>query len=463
MLQPGRLDREDTGSIKALPFPEVSSSAFMNSMASETMLRDEKLEDAAAALSAASKKVAPFLRGNMRKPVAASDASARVAAATISPEGRQWQESSRRESLGFPGQPLPQQEYVQDVRNEMRNGPMMGLVSPNGQHPFRPGLLGPDTRLPTPEQELPFSSSTGPQASSFPMQAYDRDLRATLGPIAPPVSPPAIQSQRGRISQRVQGALRAHAALHSEGTVPVATLASTAPAGGTLPTPAMVGATSATSEHGQLLRQAKEVIASLDTCGDPTVMERWMHHLEESVHPMKEAEKIMGMLRSLVRQGFCAGTDQAMQKRSQVMRGPGPPRLQDVTESSGQWPTLQTSPPHGPPVQTSSPHGPPMQTSSLHGSLSRGILATAPNTQAGRDGQIAGDAQAQRNMHAIARNLVDKGLLDPRSIPNGLSEIHANDVDMLSMLRHLKEVGESSRTHRPHHMEELGLGNRSII
>ena len=58
----------------------------------------------------------------------------------------------------------------------------------------------------------------------------------------------------------------------------------------TTPTaPWQVGATSATSEHGQLLRQAKEVIASLDTCGDPTVMERWMHHLEESVHPMKEA------------------------------------------------------------------------------------------------------------------------------------------------------------------------------
>eukprot|EP00435_Cladocopium_sp_Y103_P030680 s1298_g7.t1 len=448
MLQPGRLDRgEDTGSIKALPFPEVSSSsAFLNSMASETMLRDEKLEDAAAALSAASKKVAPFLRGNMRKPVAASDASGRVAAATISPEGRPWQESSRRESLGFPG-PLPQQEYVQDVRNEMRNGPMMGLVSPNGQHPFRPGLLGPDTRLPTPEQELPFSASTGPQASSFPMQAYERDLRA-VGPMAPtPVSPPAVQSQRGRISQRVQGALRAHAALHSEGTVPVAT-PSTAPAGGTLPMPAMVNGA---SEHGQLLRQAKEVIASLDTCGDPTVMERWMHHLEESAHPMKEAEKIMGMLRSLVRQGFCAGTaDQAMQKRSQVMRGPVPPRLQDVPESSGQWPTLQTSSPHGPTMQTSSPHGPTMQTSSPHGSLSRGILATAPNTQAGRDGQIAGAAQAQRNMHAIARNLVDKGLLDPRSIPNGLSEIPANDVDMLSMLRHLKEVGESSRTHRRH-------------
>lgn len=453
MLQPGRLDREDSGSIKALPFPEVSSSsAFMNSMASETMLRDEKLEDAAAALSAASKKVALFLRGNMRKPVAASDASARVAAA-ISPEGRQWQESSRRESLGFPG-PLPQQEYVQDVRNEMRNGPMMGLVSPNGQHPFRPGLLGPDTRLPTPEQELPFSASTGPQASSFPMQAYERDLRAG-GSMAPlPASPPPMQSQRGRISQRVQGALRAHAALHSESTVPVATPASTAPAGGTLPMPAMVNGA---SEHGQVLRQAKEVIASLDTCGDPTVMERWIAHLEESVHPMKEAEKIMGMLRSLVRQGFCAGTaDQAMQKRSersQVMAmRPGPPRLQDVTESSGHWP----------PVQTSSPHGPPVQTSSPHGSLSRGILATAPNTQAGRDGQIAG-AQAQRNMHAIARNLVDKGLLDPRSIPNGLSEIPANDVDMLSMLRHLKEIGDSSRTHRPRHTEELGLGNGSII
>lgn len=62
------------------------------------------------------------------------------------------------------------------------------------------------------------------------------------------------------------------------------------------------------------------------------VMDRWIHHLEGSVHPMMEAflmhpmplsnraaflveenckvEKIMVMLRSLVRQGFC-GTDQA--------------------------------------------------------------------------------------------------------------------------------------------------------
>lgn len=427
MLQPGRLDRGEDMASMNVPFPEKLA-ALTSNMASDTSLREERMmEDAAAALSAASKKVAPFLRGNMRKP-AASDASVRMATGIISPEGsgRPWQ-AFRREPFGD-GPPW----------EETRNGPMStGLVSPNGQHPFHPGLLGPDTRLPTPEQDRAFAASTltGPQGSSFPMQAYERHVRP--GNLAPP----HIQSQRGLISQRVQGALRAHAALHSVGTVPAAA-PGTAPARG-VPVPMVNG--NAALERGQHLRQAKEVVASLDTCGDPTVMDRWIHHLEGSVHPMMEAEKIMVMLRSLVRQGFC-GTDQAIQKRTngQVIRGPT--QLQDVTESSGQWP--------------------PLQTSSPHGSLSRGILATAPNTQAGRDGQVAGNAQVnQQNLHTFARSLVDTGVLDPRSIPNGLSEMPANDADMLSMLRHLKEVGESSRTSRPRHrhMEELGRGNRSIL
>ncbi|CAK9081437.1 unnamed protein product [Durusdinium trenchii] len=103
-MLPGRLTDlgEDLASMKEpLPFPEVPSSAFKN-LASDSM-RDEIMmeEDAAAALSAASKKVAPFLRGNVHKPVAASDASVRGTTPSISPAGsaQSWQEALRREGM----------------------------------------------------------------------------------------------------------------------------------------------------------------------------------------------------------------------------------------------------------------------------------------------------------------------------------------------------------------------------
>lgn len=409
-----------------LPFPEVPSSAFKN-LASDSM-RDEIMmeEDAAAALSAASKKVAPFLRGNVHKPVAASDASVRGTTPSISPAGsaQSWQEALRREGMIGPHPSL--KEAAIGPRN-------LGLVSPNGQRPFHPGFLGPDTRLPTPEQERAAPAAIGPHVG-LSTQA-ERDVRTP-----PMTAMTAGQSQRGRINQKVQGLLRAHqAALHNEGTTQP-----TVPAAGSLPAPTMVNgaAAAAAPDRTQQLRQAKEVIASLDSCGDPTVVQRWILHLEGSENPMKEAEKIMAMLRSLVRQGFCAGTaDQAavQKNRSQAFRGPA--RLQDPTDTSGPWPNLQTSSPHG--------------------SVSRGILATAPNSaisqaQAGRD--VVANAQVGQR-HMLAKNLADKGAVDSRSIPNGLPEGAGSDADMLSLLRHLKEVGDSTRART---MEEA-LRNRSTL
>eukprot|EP00434_Breviolum_minutum_P042179 symbB.v1.2.037529.t1/scaffold5570.1/size25768/4 len=336
MLQPGRLDRGEDMASMNVPFPEKLA-ALTSNMASDTSLREERMmEDAAAALSAASKKVAPFLRGNMRKP-AASDASVRMATGIISPEGsgRPWQ-AFRREPFGD-GPPW----------EETRNGPMSGELRMDvgsfmscdtkkaKEHgfgvsewtaPFSPRIAwtrhtpantrtgsrfcGFNFNWPT-RQQFPYAGAfffphkyVTKMVTVTTAQAYERHVRP--GNLAPP----HIQSQRGLISQRVQGALRAHAALHSEGTVPAAA-PGTAPARG-VPVPMVNG--NAALERGQHLRQAKEVVASLDTCGDPTVMDRWIHHLEGSVHPMMEAEKIMVMLRSLVRQGFC-GTDQAIQKR----------------------------------------------------------------------------------------------------------------------------------------------------
>eukprot|EP00931_Biecheleriopsis_adriatica_P101390 TRINITY_DN7653_c0_g1_i1.p1 TRINITY_DN7653_c0_g1~~TRINITY_DN7653_c0_g1_i1.p1 ORF type:complete len:1304 (-),score=310.30 TRINITY_DN7653_c0_g1_i1:104-4015(-) len=64
------------------------------------------------------------------------------------------------------------------------------------------------------------------------------------------------------------------------------------------------------------LRQAMEVIESLDSCGDATVLGNWTRHLEASDDPMKEAFRIMTVLGLLVRQGFCKSSSMGKGKEA---------------------------------------------------------------------------------------------------------------------------------------------------
>ncbi|CAJ1372173.1 unnamed protein product [Effrenium voratum] len=369
------LRQEESASKEALHFAEVSAGgALFRELAGDGLLKDEKLiEDAAAALSAASKKVAPYIRGNMRKleSVAASDASARVAESLSSEGGRSlffhWPAPEPRPA-GVTGAPVRSQrgrisERVQGALRAHAEGGTASFVAPaSASGPIAPLVTPPVLRAHAEGGTAPFVSPASPS-----------------GPISPVMTPPV---------------LRAHA---EGGTAPFVPSAS--PSG---PISLVMTPPRSISAVVSQLQQAKEVVASLDTCGDSTVMERWMRHLDESRHPMKEAEKIMMMLRALVRQGFCSSTadQQALvQKRMQVREAP-------AQDGAGQWTALQTSSPHG--------------------SISRGILATAPTVvRASRPADLD-KAEASQS---------------PRSL-NGVTKSHEADVDMLHLLRNLK-VGDA--------------------
>ncbi|CAE8670661.1 unnamed protein product, partial [Polarella glacialis] len=73
---------------------------------------------------------------------------------------------------------------------------------------------------------------------------------------------------------------------------------------------------------------ATEVVESLDSCGDPEVVGRWMRHLERSEDPMREAAKIMSSLRLLVRQGYCLGSSGSSHVPTQSRQPPPQPSVQ---------------------------------------------------------------------------------------------------------------------------------------
>ncbi|OLP76834.1 hypothetical protein AK812_SmicGene43178, partial [Symbiodinium microadriaticum] len=207
-------------------------------------------QDAATALNSA------FLKGLLNPAPAASEGEDHSAARQRHPSEPQFSEGAT-EQRGLPAAAGPR---------------IVGLQSPSGQQ-----------------------SAGGHGANKIGRPAKE-DLDEAP---AKPASSAPTRSQKGQIAARVKGALLA-AQADTEGRGPpdasarpappppiqTTTLLSTTPPDAPL-TPER--AQDAVRREPEGLRQAKEVVASLDTCNDGEVMGRWMQHLERSRDPMKEA------------------------------------------------------------------------------------------------------------------------------------------------------------------------------
>eukprot|EP00439_Symbiodinium_sp_Y106_P024335 s1184_g2.t5 len=260
-------------------------------------------QDAATALNSA------FLKGLLNPAPAAS-------------EGEDW--ISRKHDLSAARQRHPREPQFSESSTEQRGLPAAGPRSiPGGP------LIWRHLSSMKPRRNVGLQSPSGQQSAGghgankigrLPKEDW---VDLDEAPAMPASSAPA-RSQKGRIAARVKGALLAAQAAatpqaDTEGRGPpiaaarppppppiqTTTLLSTTPPDAPL-TPER--AQDAVRREPEGLRQAKEVVASLDTCNDGEVMGRWLQHLERSRDPMKEAEKIMKMLRCLVRQGFCASS-----------------------------------------------------------------------------------------------------------------------------------------------------------
>lgn len=371
-------------------------------------------QDAATALNSA------FLKGLLNPAPAASEGEDHSAARQRHPSEPQFSEGAT-EQRGLPAAAGPR---------------IVGLQSPSGQQ-----------------------SAGGHGANKIGRPAKE-DLDEAPAKLA---SSAPTRSQKGQIAARVKGALLA-AQADTEGRGPpdasarpappppiqTTTLLSTTPPDAPL-TPER--AQDAVRREPEGLRQAKEVVASLDTCNDGEVMGRWMQHLERSRDPMKEAEKIMKMLRCLVRQGFCASSADrqaargvptteasASSQRSSRTSPRDPPGTPSVPPAAAEIISqLQrlAAQSHTPAPSMMAQRIPPAPLDSLGrptspaytspaGSMAGGILSTVPSVP-------------QATASPAARGPVPVGKISPTGSQSNTRD-GAGDIDMMAVL--LKELAD---------------------